>query len=287
MGIHSTYAARLASHTVCSVIQGHSMSVRLQAHGGGRLQCIAVHIDPSFTRPRIDQVMRTLRGEVDDMAPRSTLTGGDWNFMEQSEGRLHTGAGNRHNVSTVSPVPHRALPQVAELFQPLHTFRRTVGRPEDATYSRIDRWCSTLDELAIRRTSMIVGVRGGGHLATQSSDHLPITITIRPRSLHRRTQPLISTQVACPEVFGGVFACKISDLHMTGCPARRLAILTELAHEAAHVTSRVLAAAGPAAPKLYAHTPCYAPGASTQRHVSARPFRDSHRSSTTSTSTAS
>lgn len=39
---------------------------------------------------------------------------------------------------------------------------------------------------------------------------------------------------------------------MTGSPARRLASLTELAHEAAPVTAHVLVATGSAAPKLYA-----------------------------------
>lgn len=252
VGIRTAYAARLASHTSRTVIQGRSVSARLQAQDGARLQCIAVHIDPSFTRPRIEQVMQKLRNEIDDLAPHFTIIGGDWNFMEQSEGRLHTGAGHRHNLSMVSPAFHRALPHVAEHFQPLHTFRRTTGRPEDATYSRIDHWYSTLDELALRRTSIAVGVQGGFHLPTQSSDHLPVTITIRPRSPHHRPQARISSQVASPEVFGGIFARKVSDLHLTGSPARRLTSLTELAHEAAHVTARILVATGSAAPKLYA-----------------------------------
>lgn len=127
MGIRSSYVARLASHTVRTVIQGRSISVRLQAHGGGRLQCIAVHVDPSFSRPRIEQVMRTLLREVDDMAPRFTLIGGDWNFMEQSGGCLHTGAGNMHKMPMESTGFHRVLPHGAE------------HDTEDAAYSRIDR----------------------------------------------------------------------------------------------------------------------------------------------------
>lgn len=95
------------------------MSIRLQAHGGGRLQCIVVHIDPSLTRPRINQVIRTLHREVIVMAPHSTLIGGDWNFMEQ-RGVLHTDAGDRHNMSMVSPVFYQVLPHVVEHFQPLY-----------------------------------------------------------------------------------------------------------------------------------------------------------------------
>lgn len=243
VGIRASYALRLTAHTTHTIIPGRSVSICLQARGGVRLQCISVHIDPSFTRPRIEHVMQQLRIAVEAQAP---------NFMEDSEGRLHTEAGNRYSVSMVSPVFHRELPQVVEHFQPLHTFRRTTGRPEDATYSRIDRWYSTLDELALRSTSIAVGVLGGFHLPTQSSDHLPLSIAIRPRSPNRRPQPRIPPQVASSEVFIGIFTRKVDDLLLTGCPSRRITSLTELAHEAAHLIARVLVSNGDATPKLYA-----------------------------------
>lgn len=55
--------------------------------------------------------------------------------------------------------------------QPRYIFRPATDDPTAATYSRIDRWCSKLDELAFRRTRVLTGVVGGASRPRPATSH--------------------------------------------------------------------------------------------------------------------
>lgn len=126
------------------------MRIRSEGHDGGRLQLIGIHIDPMRTSQRLALTLQTLRELSDAFLPYNTVYGGDWNFVEADEGRLHTTAGTRYSPSSSSPVFHRILSGVVEHHQPLYTFRRTTGSATDATLSRTERLYSNLNEVSMQ-----------------------------------------------------------------------------------------------------------------------------------------
>lgn len=99
---------------------------------------------------------------------------------------------------------------------------------------------------------ILVGVSGGFHGAAQASDHLPFNILLSGRSTRRRGLPRIPAHIASSSVFRDILDRKCVDLAMTRGAARRLASLTELAHQAARLSSRTLAAIVDSTPRLLA-----------------------------------
>lgn len=83
---------------------------------------IATHIDPSVSVARLANAIHTLRRETDAMLPHHTTLGGDWNSVEQEEGREHKGQPapcfeNKSHLSLRTSLSSRASPTIAHLLR--------------------------------------------------------------------------------------------------------------------------------------------------------------------------
>lgn len=91
---------------------------------------------------------------------------------------------------------------------------------------------------------IIVGVVGGFHGSVHARDLLPLSLSVAAHIARRTSARRMLAAMAGCQAFEDSFEHKCEDLEMTGCPDRRLASLTELAHHAARLTSHTLVASG-------------------------------------------
>lgn len=155
--------------------------------GQASLAVASVHLDPALQPSGRAALLESIRRWVDRSSTSFVLLGGDWNFVPSDEKRMTGDGADAHSADRTGERFERLFEDFAEVFQPDFTWSRRLASGIEGTRSRIDRVYAKVGHMQVARIVWSAAVAGSLTEHMRPSDHVPVVVVARVRTLRSRS----------------------------------------------------------------------------------------------------